>query len=64
MACADLVMNAPLIPGSRLAEEYPHEHLEDVDKFACLHPDTNWRAGLEHAEKIGLGTRDYELIKV
>lgn len=64
MACADLVMNAPLILGSRLAEEYPHEHLEDVDKFACLHPDTNWRAGLEHAEKIGLGTRDYELIKV
>ena len=28
------------------------------------HPDTNWRSMIEHAEKIGLGTSDYELVVV
>ncbi|MDD6101258.1 MAG: 4Fe-4S ferredoxin, partial [bacterium] len=40
-----------------------HEHPE-ADKFHLLHPDTHWQAGLEHAEKIGLGTKSYELITV
>jgi uncharacterized Fe-S center protein len=35
-----------------------------LDKFHLLHPDTHWRAALEHGEKIGLGTREYELITV
>ncbi len=26
--------------------------------------NTDWLAGLRHAEKIGLGTMDYELIKI
>ena len=26
--------------------------------------DMDWLAGLRHAEKIGLGTMDYELIKI
>ena len=34
------------------------------DHFQRLHPDTNWRSCLEHGEKIGIGTRDYELIKI
>jgi uncharacterized Fe-S center protein len=29
-----------------------------------LHPDTKWEEGLIHGEKIGLGERKYELIKV
>ena len=29
-----------------------------------MHPETNWQAGLEHAEKLGLGTQQYELITV
>lgn len=29
-----------------------------------MHPDTNWQAGLEHAQKIGLGVMQYELITV
>ena len=36
----------------------------DHDHFQRLHPDTNWRSCLEHGEKIGIGTRDYELIKI
>ena len=27
-------------------------------------PDTDWRSQVEHAEKIGLGSREYELIKI
>lgn len=33
------------------------------DKFHVLHPDTNWEAGLIYAEEIGIGTREYELVK-
>jgi uncharacterized Fe-S center protein len=63
-ACADMVIKAPVLRGSKLDEQYPHEHLEGKDKFRLIHPDTHWQAGLEHAEKIGLGTRNYELITV
>jgi hypothetical protein len=34
------------------------------DKFKLAHPDTSWQAGLEHAEKIGLGTTKYEMITI
>jgi uncharacterized Fe-S center protein len=61
-ACADLVIKAPALQGSILSEQYPHEPLEGKDKFRLIHPDTHWQAGLEHAEKIGLGSRTYELI--
>lgn len=63
-ACADMVTKAPALSGNRLAEHHPHEHLEGEDKFHLIHPDTNWQSGLEHAEKIGIGTRTYELITV
>jgi uncharacterized Fe-S center protein len=61
-ACADLVAKAPILGGSILAEKYPHDHAEGKDKFHLTHPDTNWQAGLEHAEKIGIGTRTYEIV--
>ena len=32
-----------------------HDHLKDT------HPGINWEATLEQAEKMGLGTREYEL---
>lgn len=63
-ACADLVIKAPVLGGNKLAETHPHEHLEGIDKFHLIHPDTNWLAGLQHAEKIGIGTMDYELINL
>ncbi|MDR1583978.1 MAG: DUF362 domain-containing protein [Prevotellaceae bacterium] len=61
-ACADLVIKAPILSGNKLTDKYPHEHAEGKDKFRMIHPDTNWQAGLEHAEKIGLGTRKYEFL--
>ncbi len=63
-ACADLVTSAPALRGSMLDEAHPDEPLTGQDKFRILHPDTNWEAGLDHAEAIGLGTRQYTLINL
>ena len=41
-----------------------HHHHKDEDKFRLVHPDTNWEAGVEYGEKIGLGSRSYELVYV
>ena len=59
-ACADSVNSSPINPNTVLSESHHHGH----DYFSSMHPDTNWKQGLEYAEKIGLGTREYELIKV
>jgi uncharacterized Fe-S center protein len=63
-ACADMVAKAPILRENKIAESHPHESLEGEDKFCMVHPDTNWRAGLEHAEKIGIGKRTYQLITI
>lgn len=69
MACADLVMQAPAVAGSIVFDkkdgEYdPHDHMEGKDKFRYVHPDTDWKSCLTHAQEIGLGTMDYELVTV
>ena len=64
-ACVDACMAAKPLPGSQLAR-----HLEDPnftdhhDHFTNSAPESEWRSCLDHAEKIGLGTREYELIKM
>ncbi len=64
-ACADLVMQAPILHnGNLLDHKHHHEDLCGHDKFKLTHPDTDWISGLKHAEKIGLGTIAYELITV
>ncbi len=59
-ACADAVNSMPENPNTMLStsKHELHDHFDDV------HPDTNWKQGLEYAESIGLGTREYNLIKV
>ena len=63
-ACADACLAATPLPGSQL---YDHIHAEGFcdhhDHFKNSTPESEWRSCLEHAEKIGLGSRDYELIK-
>ena len=34
------------------------------DLFKNSRPESDWVSCLEHAEKIGLGSREYELIEV
>jgi uncharacterized Fe-S center protein len=38
--------------------------MKGTDKFLMVHPDASWQTGLEHAEKIGLGSRKYDLVEV
>ena len=60
MACADAVNAQPIIQGSA-SDAGDHS---DHDHFHRIHPDTCWMSCLEHAEKLGIGTREYELIKI
>jgi uncharacterized Fe-S center protein len=34
------------------------------DKFRAVYPEVDWSIQLAHGEEIGLGTREYELIKI
>lgn len=64
-ACADACNAQTPIPGSLLDE---HMHAPDFvdrhDHFCNMTPESEWESCLSHAEKIGLGRRDYELINV
>lgn len=57
-ACADAINAQNPTPGSAAADDPGHDH------FAFAHPDTHWRAAVEHGEAIGFGTTNYELIKI
>lgn len=60
-ACVDAVNAAPAIQGTVLTDK---GYSGSGEKFGHVHPDTDWAATLDHAAKLGLGTREYELIKV
>ncbi len=62
MACAEMVKKAPIMAQSKIGDK--HEDGCGLDKFSLAHPNTDWEAGLKHAEKINLGTRQYNLIEV
>ena len=62
MACVDAVNAQTPLRGSAADVEAGHVH--EHDHFQRIHPDTNWRSCLEHGEKIGIGTREYELIRI
>ena len=59
-ACVDACLKLSPLPGSKLSEV---KHISG-DHFKNNHPDTNWVTQLTHSEKLGLGTRVYELIEV
>ncbi len=57
MACADMANKQHVINGSALEENAG-------DHFNHMHPTTDWKGCLVHAEKIGLGSMSYELIEI
>ena len=62
-ACVDACLAAQPMPGSQLAKHLADPEFHDHhDHFINSTPESEWRSCLEHAEKIGLGTREYELI--
>ena len=64
-ACAATCGKQPPIPGSHLDEQMHREGFCDKhDHFINSMPDTDWRVCLDHCEKIGIGTRSYELVEV
>ena len=64
-ACADACLAATPLPGSQLADRMAQpDFVDHHDHFVNSGPESEWRTCLEHAEKIGLGTRDYELVVV
>ena len=60
IACADAVNKQPVIADSRLGEQ-PHVH---HDHFKDNHPETNWMSCIDHAVKLGIGSKEYELIEI
>ena len=64
-ACVDACLHATPMPNSQLSDNLadPHWH-HHHDNFLDSNPNFRWKETLEHAEKIGLGTREYELIQM
>ena len=63
-ACVDACMAATPMPGSQLYDRMQRPDFHDHhDHFKNSTPESEWKSCLEHAEKIGLGTREYDLIK-
>ena len=60
LAAADAVNAMPANPRSALSEAECRCH----DHFIKVHPNTNWRVQIEHGEEIGLGSSEYELIRI
>ncbi|MEG2350828.1 MAG: DUF362 domain-containing protein, partial [Hungatella sp.] len=58
MACVDAVNRQPIIKGSILSMQ-PQTHR---DHFTDTHPETNWETAIDHAIKLGLGNKEYQLI--
>ena len=62
-ACVDLCQKAEPIRNSQLGDNMAHEHFHDHGNvWQNSNPNVSWAETLEHAEKIGVGTRDYELV--
>ena len=64
-ACADACQKVEPMAGSQLADNLakPEWHHHD-DHFLDSNPNVHWKETLEHAEKIGMGSRAYELVKL
>lgn len=64
-ACVDACLAAQPMPGSQLAKHLADPNFHDHhDHFTNSTPESEWKSCLEHAAKIGLGSREYELIKM
>lgn len=64
-ACVDLCQQQTPFRNSQLGDnlakpDWHHYH----DHFKDCNPNIAWKETLQHAEKIGLGSREYELIKM
>ncbi len=64
-ACVDACMSSKPLPNSQLSDNLAKEDFHDHhDHFTNSTPESEWKTCLAHAEKIGLGSREYEIIIV
>ncbi|MDD5937999.1 MAG: DUF362 domain-containing protein [Clostridiales bacterium] len=64
-ACTDACLKQAPLPGGQLARRMMTEgFIDHRDHFMNTTEGSEWRSCLEHAEKIGLGSREYELVEV
>ena len=62
-ACADLCQKYEPVANSQLGDNLRRKGFVDLrDHFKNSRPESEWKSCLAHGEKIGLGTRSYELI--
>ena len=62
-ACADACLKTQPMPNSQLAEQMARRDFCDHhDHFENATPNSEYKTCLAHAEEIGLGSRQYELI--
>jgi len=60
VACAEAVNRQPVMPGSLLDKSTREHH----DHFTDVSPTTDWKVSIDHAVKLGLGNKEYELITI
>ncbi len=64
-ACVDACLRQTPLPNSQLTEQMAgHDFHDHHDHFENTTPNSEYKTCLAHAEKIGLGTKEYELITV
>lgn len=62
-ACVDACLKCDPLPNSQLSDRMQSKDFHDHhDHFENTTPDSEYKTCLNHAEKIGLGNRNYELI--
>lgn len=64
-ACVDACLKATPLPNSQLAEAMAQKDFCDHhDHFENTTPNAEYKTCLAHAEKIGIGTKEYEIVVV
>ena len=64
-ACVDACLAATPLPNTKPTDNMARADFVDYgDHFRNTTPKSEWKACLAHAEKIGLGTREYELVRI
>ena len=64
-ACVDACLKQQPLPNSQLWDNLKKPGFADWgDPFTNSTPNSEWRSCLDHAEKIGLGVREYEIINL
>lgn len=64
-ACVDLCRKATPTPNGDLAKNIHKPGFKDLgDHWKNTHPNVEWKMVLVHSEKIGVGSREYELVEI